>query len=637
MKALILNSQAKSEEAFELAKLALKNDMKSHVTWHVYGLLWRSAKNYEEAIKAYKFALRLDPNSVQIQRDLAMLQAQMRDYAGYTQSRKAMLQARPSLRQNWTALAVAHHLEKDYEAAENILTMYEETLKTAPPRSDHEHAGAVMFKNTIIAESGDHERALEHLLSIYKDHPDRTAAMERKANYLLTLKRLPEAEKAYRALLKRNSDHREYYYGLEKALALDRNDPNSHDKLVALYTSYAKSSARGSLAQRLPLDFTTGDRFRSVADMYLRHMLHKGVPSTFATVKALYIDDEKLRIIQELVQGYATEDGQTNGDDSNEAANAWRLAVHYFLAQHYNYRLSRDLTEAMKHIEEAIKLSERPTEYTYVMTKARILKHLGSIHEAAQVMNKARQMDLKDRYIATKCAKYQLRNNEPDKAIKTMGLFTREKATNGPLGDLIDMQCVWYLHEDAMAQRRIGKDHLALKRLHSCFNMFETYQEDQFDFHSFSLRKGPINVYIDMLRWEDELRRHPLYARVALSAIKVYTDMYDKSQQVDGEVNGKTDNAAERKKAAKKARKDAEKALEEQKAAIAAKPVLGPDGEVTKPDEDPQGFKLAQTSDPLGEATKFLTPLLELAPDRIESQLAGFEVMIRKSKAQFLD
>ena len=82
MKALILNSTGQQEEAFALAKVALKNDMKSHVCWHIYGLLWRSQKNYDEAIKAYKFALRLDPGQQNIQRDLAILQIQMRDYNG---------------------------------------------------------------------------------------------------------------------------------------------------------------------------------------------------------------------------------------------------------------------------------------------------------------------------------------------------------------------------------------------------------------------------------------------------------------------------------------------------------------------------------------------------------------------------
>ncbi|KAH0270093.1 N-terminal acetyltransferase A, auxiliary subunit, partial [Aureobasidium melanogenum] len=104
MKALILNSQGKTEEAFDLAKLALKNAMKSNVCWHVYGLLYRSVKNYDEAIKAYKFALRLDPDSRQIQRDLSLLQAQTRDWKGLIDSRRTMLTASSGVRANWTAM-----------------------------------------------------------------------------------------------------------------------------------------------------------------------------------------------------------------------------------------------------------------------------------------------------------------------------------------------------------------------------------------------------------------------------------------------------------------------------------------------------------------------------------------------------
>ena len=99
MKALIMNSQGKTEEAFALAKVALQQDMKSHVCWHVYGLLYRAAKNFEEAIKAYKFALKLEPESAQIQRDLALLQCQMRDYQGYIVSRRQMLTSRSHIRQ----------------------------------------------------------------------------------------------------------------------------------------------------------------------------------------------------------------------------------------------------------------------------------------------------------------------------------------------------------------------------------------------------------------------------------------------------------------------------------------------------------------------------------------------------------
>ena len=51
--------------------------------WHVFGLLQRSDKKYEEAIKCYRNALRWDRENVQILRDLSLLQIQMRDVEGF--------------------------------------------------------------------------------------------------------------------------------------------------------------------------------------------------------------------------------------------------------------------------------------------------------------------------------------------------------------------------------------------------------------------------------------------------------------------------------------------------------------------------------------------------------------------------
>jgi tetratricopeptide (TPR) repeat protein len=52
----------------------VQNDLKSHVCWHVYGLLYRSDRDYREAIKCYRNALRIDPENIQILRDLSLLQ-----------------------------------------------------------------------------------------------------------------------------------------------------------------------------------------------------------------------------------------------------------------------------------------------------------------------------------------------------------------------------------------------------------------------------------------------------------------------------------------------------------------------------------------------------------------------------------
>ena len=633
MKALIINSQGHTEDAFSLAKEALKADMKSHICWHVYGLLYRAAKNYEEAIKAYKFALRLEPESQQIQRDLALLQIQMRDYEGFIQSRRAMLQSRPALRINWTALAIAQHLAGDLEDAERTLTTYEETLKSPPPKTDQEHSECILYKNQIIAEMGQTERALEHLEAAQKHNFDRTTVAEVRAKYLLQLGKMEEAAKAYRALIDRNCDNRLYFDSLRIAIGLDDNDPAA---VRAFFDDFAKKFPKGDAPRRLPLELLRGDDFRIAADQYLQRLLHKGIPSLFANIKALYADATKKTIIQELAESYAggTHTPLANGSankKTNGYASSFESFTYYFLAQHYNYHLSRNLTKAMYYIDKALELS--PESLDFHMTKARIWKHYGDLEKASETMNKARLLDERDRYINTRAAKYQLRNNENATALETMSKFTRNEAAGGPLGDLHEMQCVWFLTEDGEAYLRQGKYGLALKRFTAIYNIFDIWQEDQFDLHGFSLRKSQTRAYIDMIRWEDHLREHPFYTRAAVDAIKTYLILHDRPQATTNGVNGDHEtNTAERKKAAKKARKAQEKQdqIEAEKKDV-KKSAGAPAPDPAKEDKDPEGAQLAATKEPLTDAMKFLTPLLESSPKDVRAQNIGFEVYLRRS------
>jgi peptide alpha-N-acetyltransferase len=373
-------------------------------------------------------------------------------------------------------------------------------------------------------------------------------------------------------------------------------------------------------------------------------MFDKGVPSTFANLKHLYSDPFKRDTLPVLAEEYLRECGSVDEGAGSGDSSKGKGAALYFLAQHYNYHMSRDLARAMEFVDKAIELD--PKNVDFHMTKARIYKHQNEIGKAAATMDHARSLDTKDRYINSKAAKYQLRNNANEEALATMGLFTRAETVGGPLADLTDMQCIWYLTEDGEAWQRRGNIGLALKRYHTVFNIFDIWQEDQFDFHTFSLRKGQIRAYVDMVRWEDRLREHPFYFRAALDAVNLYLSMYDKPQGgANGVEGGKSqlngEDAAERKKAAKKAKKEAQKAEREaaEKAARQDPNKAGgasqksKDGEETKKkDDDPNGTKLAATTDPLGDAMKFLGPLLQFSPKNIEGQIAGFEVYIRRGE-----
>ncbi|RPB00104.1 N-terminal acetyltransferase A, auxiliary subunit [Choiromyces venosus 120613-1] len=658
MKGLITNSLGRTEEAFAIAKEALRHDMKSHVCWHVYGLLYRSEKNFEESIKAYKMALRFEPESQQILRDLALLQVQMRDYPGYVESRGKILQGRPQLRQNWTGLAVAYHLAGSYAEAENVLKKYEETLKNPPSKGDIEHSEACLYRNVVIAESGDIARALEHLESIAKVSLDKISVMEYRADYLLRLDRKEEAEKAYRALLERNSEKRQYYNGLEQSIGID---PEDRKPMKAIYDEFAEKNPRSDAPRRIPLDFLEGEDFKQAADVYLQKLLKKGVPSTFANIKALYAGTAKRETILELVEGYlasmGTEEAPTNGETNGNKPKPsdFKLWTLYFLTQHYDHYRTRNTTKASEYLNRALELSPGTVELH--MTQARIYKHSGDLQKAMEKMNQARELDTKDRYINTKCAKYQLRNDRNEDALKTMSLFTRfltkrngvkNDAHGGPLGDLLEMQCVWFITEDGESYLRQGNLGLALKRFHAMLKIFDDWTEDQFDFHSFSLRKGQIRAYVTMLRWEDTLRSHPFFVRAALGAIKVYTMLHDRPHLAHSLLsNGNGEgpdfegmSPADRKKALKKAKREQQKA-QDKAAELAAKAkedkaknaqVASADGEMKKEDTDPLGISLAQTKEPLEVAMKFLTPLLELSSKRVEVQCAGFDVYLRRKK-----
>ena len=68
-------------------------------------------------------------------------------------------------------------------------------------------------------------------------------------------------------------------------------------------------------------------------------------------------------------------------------------------------------------------------------------------------------------------------------------------------------------------------------RIHDVFvwisQHFTEIIEDQFDFHTYCMRKMTLRNYVDLLRLEDELRSHRFYKKAAHCAINVYLRLHD--------------------------------------------------------------------------------------------------------------
>lgn len=62
-------------------------------------------------------------------RDSAQLQTHLRLYENLVETRHNILKLRPNQRQNWIALAVAHHLNGNPKEAKMVLDHYQRSLK----------------------------------------------------------------------------------------------------------------------------------------------------------------------------------------------------------------------------------------------------------------------------------------------------------------------------------------------------------------------------------------------------------------------------------------------------------------------------------------------------------------------------
>lgn len=534
MKGLTLNCLGRKEEAYEYVRRGLKNDIKSHVCWHVYGLLQRSDKKYDEAIKCYRNALKWDKNNIQILRDLSLLQIQMRDLEGYRDTRYQLLMLRPTQRVSWIGYAMSFHLLEDYKNALSILDTFLDQQQRLN-NFDYEHSELLLYQNLVIQESGDLKLALKHLDKFSDQIVDKLTLKENLGQVNLRLENWNKASEIYEELIQRNPENTVYYKKLIEAKRLTKADD-----IVEFYLKYAEKFPRANPPKRLPLNYASGEQFRGLLDKYMRKALSKGVPPLFVDLRSLYKDSAKVQIIGDLVLGYIeslkkvgkySETELTNGPKEPASAILW---AYYYLAQHFDYLKLPKV--ALEYIETAI--NHTPTLIELFVTKGRIYKHAGDPVKAYECLEEAQAMDTADRYINSKCAKYMLKANLIKEAEDTCAKFTREGVS--AMENLNEMQCMWFQTECALAYQRLEKYGDALKKCHEVDRHFSEIIEDQFDFHTYCMRKMTLRSYVGLLRLEDVLRGHPFYFKAAKCAVEVYLHLLDsplKDENAEQEIN----------------------------------------------------------------------------------------------------
>ncbi|EHB13048.1 NMDA receptor-regulated 1-like protein, partial [Heterocephalus glaber] len=128
--------QKQYKNGLKFCKMILSNpNFAEHGGWHVYGLLQRSDKKYDEAIKCYRNALKLDKDNLQILRDLPLLQIQMRDLEGY---------------------------------------------RVPPNKIDYEYSELILYQNQVMREADLFQESLKHIETYEKQICDKLSVEEIK-------------------------------------------------------------------------------------------------------------------------------------------------------------------------------------------------------------------------------------------------------------------------------------------------------------------------------------------------------------------------------------------------------------------------------------------------------------------------
>ncbi|XP_046912058.2 LOW QUALITY PROTEIN: N-alpha-acetyltransferase 15/16 [Dermatophagoides farinae] len=683
MKGLILNSMGKKQEALEYVRKGLKNDVKSHVCWHVFGLLQKADHKYEEAIKCYRNALRWKKDSVQILSDLSLVQIQTRDLEGYRDSRYQLFSLRPGERSTWIGCAMAYHLTGDHMTAVNILTEYQKSSSTgnnARNRNSrrqnneiYEHSELLLYHVFILFECNRFDEALSLLDSHENDIVDKVSYFEYKCRIYLALERFEDAQYILlKQLIDRNPENAAYFTLLEQAKQINSDDEAQR---LQLYEEMAKVYPRSQTVARIPLNFVTIiDVFRIKIDAYLKKGFRKGQPALFRDLKNLYRKElknclssltgakldtslspnitrqelaaiikshrtirlsPKIEVIENLLLDY-TENLLTNctfdGQSEDEESATCLLWVYYFLAQHFD--VLKEFTIALHFANLA--LVHTPTLIDIFVIKAKIFKHAGLLEKAVKCLDEAQSLDTSDRYLNSKCAKYLIRVNKIKEAEDMCLKFTREGVSAAE--NLNEMQCMWFQNEVAKAYKRMGMWGSALLKCIQIDNHFAEISEDQFDFNTYCILKVTLRAYVKMIRLEDRIKSHRFFINAAQTAIEIYLRLYDNpidsKSETDSDINSNL-SASELRKMRNKQRKAMLKATaeKEQNDKLQKKANAKKDGEFkTEETEFIDPIKLEKTEDPLQDAARFLNPVKIFGGELEEIHMLAFEVYYRKGK-----
>lgn len=435
-------------------------------------------------------------------------------------SRGKILETRPSMRASWIAFAVGHFVNNSFDRCYEVIDKYSEGL--VEKGDAYEEGELSLFQNRCLEAQGKYQEGIDHLIKS-KNIVDKLSSRVKTAEYLLLLGKFEDSLKIWKELVSEQGENYRFHCGLQCAflqldtesaksmLQLKRLDlpctvlPLSESQKSDLCRFYDEQKFKSRAATKIRL-FITSD-LEADLSAYLIRSLRSGIPALFqdicamitiphstishrmvATKDPIAVRDHSvtkmtLKLLDKFISNLSTS-GTFEENSSNEKEPPTALLWAKFLRCHL-YEICGNLNDALQEVKECI--VHTPTALEMIMKKARILKKMGMIQEASQVMDECRSLDLQDRFLNNKTTKYFMRADRIEQAQQTIAMFTKHEGN--PEQILTDLQCNWYELESAEAMMRDSRVCNSLKKLYSVRKHFNDYIDDMLDFHAYCVRK----------------------------------------------------------------------------------------------------------------------------------------------------
>lgn len=527
VRGMILHNLERVEDAYDTIKQAILLNPRSMVAWHSLGMCQRLDKKYGEALKAFKRALSFDANNAEVLRDVASACIQVREWPQFLDAREKMVTAKSSVRANWVAVSCGHKLLGHSKLAAAVMDVMTSIMDAGD--SPIEVSEAHLYRVELELESGAPQRALELLKKHDGDIVDAETKLLLRAKAHAMLGQRSEAEKRYMEVIGSGVSEADSIAALAQMqkIPLDRYLrplPEHTDRYMEILDRVLTAYPKCDYARRHALDCMPMEHFRERLAAFATPYIQRMIPSLFSVLKSLYVDPARAAVIGELFAEMET--ALVAGDFSRfggEANPCFVLWVRTFLASHF--RRVGDYAKAHAYIDRAI--AHTPTLELLYLEKAKILAREGRTAEAAEQADFARQLDLQDKYLNSKAAKYFFRDNQIEKGESTMQLFYKQATVEGDTYlKALESQCYWYEQEVGEAFLRKGDCISALQNL----LMFEHHHEQNHcelsDFHNYVFRRNTMRPWFDVLDCDEKMDRNKFFLKFCPGLVRTYMQIH---------------------------------------------------------------------------------------------------------------